>query len=142
VRAALEAVGMNGFEERSPQRLSLGEKKRVALATVLSMDCPILALDEPTAGLDPRARRDLLRLLAALPCTQLIATHDLEMALALCDRVALLSQGALVAEGEPETRLSDERLMETHGLEVPASLSPVSVLRRGVGRSNRAEGRW
>jgi cobalt/nickel transport system ATP-binding protein len=124
VREALAAVGMSHFAERAPQHLSLGEKKKIAIATVLVMECEVLALDEPTAGLDPRARRDLMRLLADLPCTQMIATHDLEMAVELFDRVALLSRGALVAEGEPEALLADEALMEAHGLEVPHSLRP------------------
>ena len=124
VREALEAVGMAGFAGRAPQHLSLGEKKKIAIATVLVMNCEVLALDEPTAGLDPRARRDLMRLLADLPCTQVIATHDLEMAVELFDRVALLSRGALVAEGEPEKVLADEGLMDAHGLEVPHSLRP------------------
>src|SRR4029078_4861439 len=88
------------------------------------MDCQVLALDEPTAGLDPRARRDLMELLTTLPCTQVIATHDLEMAVALFARVALLSQGELVAEGEPAALLGDEQLMEQYGLEVPHRLQP------------------
>jgi cobalt/nickel transport system ATP-binding protein len=124
VASALEAVGMLAFTNRVPHHLSLGEKKKVAIATVLVMDCRILALDEPTAGLDPRARRDLIHLLAELPCTQVIATHDLEMAVELFDRVALLSRGELVASGAPETVLADEALMERHGLEVPHSLRP------------------
>src|SRR5439155_10980334 len=114
VAQALEAVGMSGFAPRAPHHLSLGEKKKIAIATVLVMDCQVLALDDPTAGLDPRARRDLIRLLAELPCTQVIATHDLEMAVELFDRVALLSRGELVAVGEPEALLADEALMERH----------------------------
>jgi cobalt/nickel transport system ATP-binding protein len=124
VRDALEAVGMTAFAERAPHHLSLGEKKKIAIATVLVMECEVLALDEPTAGLDPRARRDLMRLLATLPCTQVIATHDLEMAVELFDRVALLSRGERIAEGPPQTLLADEALMEAHGLEVPHSLRP------------------
>jgi cobalt/nickel transport system ATP-binding protein len=124
VADALGAVGMAAFAARTPQHLSLGEKKKIAIATVLVMDCQVLALDEPTAGLDPRARRDLIRLLAELPCTQVIATHDLEMAAELFDRVALLSRGELIAEGEPELLLADQALMERHGLEVPHSLRP------------------
>jgi cobalt/nickel transport system ATP-binding protein len=124
VADALGAVGMSAFAARTPHHLSLGEKKKIAIATVLVMDCQVLALDEPTAGLDPRARRDLIRLLAELPCTQVIATHDLEMAVELFDQVALLSRGELIAEGEPELLLADESLMERHGLEVPHSLRP------------------
>jgi cobalt/nickel transport system ATP-binding protein len=122
VMRALAAVGMSGYEERSPHHLSIGEKKRVALATVLIMECDVLALDEPTAGLDPRARRELIRLLAGLERTQVIATHDLEMALELCNRVLVLSRGAVVAEGRPRDLLADAELMEANGLEVPHSL--------------------
>jgi cobalt/nickel transport system ATP-binding protein len=124
VAGALEAVGMTAFAQRTPHHLSLGEKKKIAIATVLVMDCQVLALDEPTAGLDPRARRDLICLLAELPCTQVIATHDLEMAVELFDRVALLSRGELIAVGAPEAVLADEALMDRHGLEVPHSLRP------------------
>src|ERR1051326_2121767 len=88
------------------------------------MECEVRALDEPTAGLDPRARRDLMRLLTQLPCTRVIATHDLEMAVELFDRVALLSRGELIAVGDPGVVLADEALMEQHGLEVPHSLRP------------------
>jgi cobalt/nickel transport system ATP-binding protein len=122
VRTALEAVGLAGYEERSSYHLSIGEKKRAALATVLVMQCDVLALDEPTAGLDPRGRRELIRLLASLNRTQVIATHDLEMALELCDRVVVLSGGVTVAQGSPAELLADTRLMEAHGLEVPYSL--------------------
>jgi cobalt/nickel transport system ATP-binding protein len=122
VMRALAAVGMSGYEERCPHHLSIGEKKRIALATVLVMECDLLALDEPTAGLDPRARRELIRLLAGLQRTQVIATHDLEMALELCDRVLVLSRGAVVAEGRPCDLLADADLMEVNGLEVPHSL--------------------
>jgi cobalt/nickel transport system ATP-binding protein len=122
VTRALAAVGMGGYEERSPHHLSIGEKKRIALATVLVMECDLLALDEPTAGLDPRARRELIRLLADLQRTQVIATHDLELALELCHRVLVLSRGAVVAEGRPRDLLADADLMEANGLEVPHSL--------------------
>jgi cobalt/nickel transport system ATP-binding protein len=122
VRAALEAVGMSGYEERPPHHLSIGEKKRVALATILVMECELLALDEPTAGLDPRGRRELIQLLEGLQQTQVIATHDLELALELCDRVLVLCAGAVVAEGVPREVLADAALMEANGLEVPHSL--------------------
>lgn len=122
VREALETVGMLGFEERCPHHLSLGEKKKIAIATVLVMACEILVLDEPTAGLDPRGRRELIQFLAGLRSTQVIATHDLEMAVSLCDRVILLDGGRVVADGPAHLLLADEPLMERHGLEVPHSL--------------------
>jgi energy-coupling factor transporter ATP-binding protein EcfA2 len=122
VADALAKVGMEGAEERSPHRLSLGEKRRVALATVLAMEPKILVLDEPLNGLDPKGRRDILELIAGLPQTKIIATHDLEMVLRICQRVFLLDKGRIVAQGPASTLLADETLMEAHSLEVPPSL--------------------
>jgi cobalt/nickel transport system ATP-binding protein len=122
VAAALASVGLTDYEERVPFHLSGGEKRRVALAGVLAMRPEVLLLDEPTMHLDPRGRRELLQLLHSLTATKLIATHDLEMVLALCQRVLLLDQGRLVAEGEPGQILADANLMARHGLEVPLSL--------------------
>lgn len=122
VERALEVVGMTGLAERPPHHLSLGQKKRVALATVLAMDCEVLVLDEPTSGLDPRGRRELARFLVDLGLTAVIATHDLEFAVELCDRVAVLSEGRIVAEGSPREVMGDTELMERTGLEVPHSL--------------------
>jgi len=122
VEAALRVVDMLHCAQRPPHHLSLGQKKRVALATVLAMDCEVLVLDEPTSGLDPRGRRELARFVADLPQTRLIATHDLEFAVELCDRVAILDGGRLAAVGPPATVLADEALMERTGLEVPHSL--------------------
>lgn len=122
VEAALEVVGMTSAAARPPHHLSLGQKKRVALATVLAMECEVLVLDEPTAGLDPRGRRELACFLQKLEQTRMIATHDLEFAVELCDRVAVLCEGSLVALGPPAQILSDAALMERTGLEVPHSL--------------------
>lgn len=122
VAEALEVVQMRGCEERAPHHLSLGQKKRVAVAGVLAMRCEVLVLDEPTSGLDPRGRRELARFLSALPQARIVATHDLELAVELCDRVAVLNEGRLVALGEPRHVLTDEALMEQTGLEVPHSL--------------------
>lgn len=116
VAAALAAVGMTGFEARPGYRLSLGEKKRLALATVLSMRPEILALDEPSAGLDPRARRNLICLLQDVHLTMLIATHDLQLVRALCSRVFILDAGRNVAEGSV-TLLDDAALLAQHGLD-------------------------
>ena len=122
VEAALRVVEMQSSADRPPHHLSLGQKKRVALATVLAMECEVLVLDEPTAGLDPRGRRELAAFLAGLEQTQIIATHDLEFAAELCDRVAVLHDGQGVALGPPREVLSDAALMERTGLEVPHSL--------------------
>lgn len=119
VDGALAIVGMLASAGRPPHHLSLGQKKRVALATVLSMECEVLALDEPTSGLDPRGRRELARYLAGLPQTRILATHDLEFARRVCDRVALLAEGRLVATGPPEELLADTELVERCGLEAP-----------------------
>jgi len=117
VRESLAAVGLSGFEARSAFHMSFGEKKRVAIATVLSMNPKVLALDEPTSNLDPRSRKELIRLLHRLGGTQIIASHDLDLVRTLCDRAVLLSKGRNVAEGAPGKILSDTALLEAHGLE-------------------------
>jgi len=116
VRQALAWMGLEGYEERSPHHLSLGEKKRVAIAAVLSMKPYILALDEPTANLDPRGRWELIELLRRLPQTKIIASHDLGMVRALCNRVVVLDKGEVVADGPAETILEDHTLLKEHGL--------------------------
>ncbi len=122
VRAALSQVRLDGFEQRLPHHLSLGEKRRVCLAGVLACEPKILVLDEPTAGLDPRGRRELIALLGSLPATRIVASHDLDMVVALCSRVIVLDRGAVVASGPTVEVLSDEALMLAHGLERPHSL--------------------
>ncbi len=122
VEEALKGVGMTGYEKRCSHHLSLGEKKRISLATVLSMQPEILILDEPTSNLDPRARRHLIELLENLSLTKIVAGHDLELILEICQRVILLDKGRIVTDGETRKLLSDKSLMEYHGLEVPLSL--------------------
>jgi cobalt/nickel transport system ATP-binding protein len=122
VSAALARVGLAGFEERVPFHLSGGEKRRAAIAGVLAMQPEILLLDEPSMFLDPRGRRELIGLLNELAITKIIASHDLEMILDTCQRVVVLDQGRLVAEGPAAQVLSDRALMEAHGLEVPYRL--------------------
>ena len=119
VRWALAQVGMAGFEERMPHHLSGGEKKRVAIATVLAMEPSILVLDEPTSGLDPRARRGLIELLQEFPQTMLVATHDIRLVQELCPRTVILDGGRIVADGETAILLGDVVLLERHGLEPP-----------------------
>jgi cobalt/nickel transport system ATP-binding protein len=122
VAEALAAVGLEGLGDRAPHHLSGGEKRAASLATVLSMTPDVLALDEPTDGLDPRARRRVMELLKSLDRTCLIATHDLEMVLELCSRVVVMDGGRVVAEGAAREVLADEALMDAHGLEVPLSI--------------------
>jgi cobalt/nickel transport system ATP-binding protein len=119
VRQALEAVGMAGSEARVPHHLSEGEKKRVAIATVLSMDPEVLVLDEPTAGLDPRGRRELIQLLRGLPQTMLAATHDMRMVAELFDRTVIIDEGKVVADGPTAQILAEPHLLKLHGLEAP-----------------------
>jgi len=123
VREALAAVGLEGFEDRAPYHLSVGEKQRAALATVLAMRPQILALDEPASGLDPRGRRRLINLLRGLPNTLLLIGHDLDLILDVCERTVLLDGGRVVADGPSRELLVDRRLLESHGLEWPLSVA-------------------
>jgi energy-coupling factor transporter ATP-binding protein EcfA2 len=116
VSAALEAVHMEAYRQRNPFHLSSGEKKRVSVAAVLSMHPQVLALDEPTAGLDPRARRELIELLAGLPQTMLVATHDLPLAARLAPRTVILNAGQVAADGPTAEILGDEGLLAANGL--------------------------
>lgn len=119
---SLRSVGLEGYEQRVPHHLSLGEKRRVCLAGVLACEAKVLLLDEPTANFDPRGRREFMALCQRLPMAKLIATHDLEMVLALCARVILLDQGRVICQGPAREVLSNEPLMLRHGLEKPHSL--------------------
>ncbi|MDR0888645.1 MAG: energy-coupling factor ABC transporter ATP-binding protein [Coriobacteriales bacterium] len=125
VTEALDAVGFAGapgaFIHKAPQELSFGQKKRVALATVLAMQPDFLILDEPSSNLDPRSRRQMMRLLDGLDHTIILATHDLDLAWELCPRTILLDTGHIVADGPTKDVLSDEALMDAHGLELPLS---------------------
>jgi cobalt/nickel transport system ATP-binding protein len=116
VESALEAVGLVHKAQKNAYHLSLGEKKRAALATVLSMDTRILALDEPTSNLDPRGRRRLLALLEKIGGTQIVATHDIGLARDLCNRAVLLYRGRCVADTTPEALLTNAELLESNGL--------------------------
>nr|HID13612.1 ABC transporter ATP-binding protein [Anaerolineae bacterium] len=113
---ALAQVGLEGYTERISHHLSLGEKKRAAIASVLSMQPDILALDEPTSGLDPRTRRRLIGLLQELPQTMLIATHDLPLVAEVFPRTVVLDEGRVVADGPTGALLADKRLLKAHGL--------------------------
>ena len=119
VDEALAAVRMSDYVGRVSHHLSMGEKKRIAIATVLAMQPEVLVLDEPTAGLDPRARRTLIRLLDDLDMTMLVSTHDLHMVQELFPRMVIMDEGRVVADGPTPLLLADERLLDAHGLEKP-----------------------
>ncbi|MBL8062888.1 MAG: ABC transporter ATP-binding protein [Anaerolineales bacterium] len=119
VDAALEAVRMSGYRDRLSHHLSVGEKKRIAIATVLSMNPSLLVLDEPSAGLDPRARRTLINLLRELPITMLVSTHDMTLVKELFPRTIVMDEGLVVADGLTGDILEDEALLTAHGLEKP-----------------------
>lgn len=116
---ALDQVAMGHYAGRLSHHLSMGEKKRIAIATVLAMQPEVLVLDEPTAGLDPRARRSLIHLLRSLPLSLLVATHDLRMVQELTSRMVIMDYGRIIADGPTERLLQDEDLLEAHGLEKP-----------------------
>ena len=120
VARALGQVGLAGFEPRMPHRLSGGEKKRVCLAGLLAYEPSILVLDEPSAGLDPRGRREFIEILANLKATRLIATHDLALVAELCPRALLLDSGLVVATGPSKELLQNDELMKAHGMECPS----------------------
>lgn len=119
VKDALAAVGLPGFEQRQPFHLSIGQRKRAALATVLSMSPSVLVLDEPSAGLDPRGRRELINLLRGLHQTMLVSTHDMKLVAEVFPRTLIVDEGLLVADGTTEELLADGPLLERHGLEQP-----------------------
>lgn len=119
---SLAAVDMADFEYRSTLQLSVGERKRVCLAGVLACRPKVLALDEPSSNLDPRARRQVIDILAQSSDTQIIATHDLDLVIEHCTRVLVLDEGRLRADGPPRDVLADATLMDRHGLEVPLRL--------------------
>ena len=124
VRWALERVGMADAAGRAPHHLSFGQRRRVAVATVLAMEPEVLVLDEPSSNLDPAARRELADILTGLDVTVLMVTHDLPYALQLCPRSVVLSGGRLVADGPTGRLLADTELLAAHRLELPYGFDP------------------
>jgi cobalt/nickel transport system ATP-binding protein len=131
VTDALEKVGMAEYADRPPHHLSFGQRRRVAVATVLAMEPEILVLDEPSSNLDPASRRELADILLGLGVTLLMVTHDLPYALELCPRSVVLSDGVVVADGPTADVLGDEATMRAHRLELPFGFDPRSIRPRG-----------
>lgn len=131
VVSALEAVDGVEFADRPPHHLSGGEKRRSALATVLAMEPEILIFDEPSSGLDPAGRRELIETLRRLPMTQVLITHDMPLALELCPRAVIVNEGTVVASGPTAEILSDADLLARNRLEYPRAPSPGTPLHPG-----------
>jgi len=127
VMGALERVGMAEFADRPPHHLSFGQRRRVAVATVLAMEPEVLVLDEPSSNLDPASRRELAEILRGLDVTVLMVTHDLPYAFELCPRSVVLSDGVIVADGETYDVLTDGDLMARHRLELPFGFDPRAI---------------
>lgn len=119
---ALEQVNCLHLKDRPPHRLSLGQKRSISIASVISMDPDMLIMDEPSSNLDPRSRRQLIQLLKKFDHSKIIASHDLDMVLQLCDRTIILSEGKAVADGKTLELFSDKTLLEENGLEKPLSM--------------------
>ena len=135
VTGALEKVGMAAYADRPPHHLSFGQRRRVAVATVLAMQPELLVLDEPSSNLDPASRRELADIVRSLDVTVLMVTHDLPYALELCPRSVVLSDGVVVADGPTGTLLADGELMAAHRLELPFGFDPATVPAPAAGPS-------
>lgn len=127
---ALARVGASHLKDRPPYRLSGGEKRAVSIATVLAMHPNALVMDEPSSNLDPRARRNLIGLLATFEHTKIIATHDLDLALELCERTIVMSAGTVTADGPTREVFNDDDLLERSGLERPPAMQVCPVCAR------------
>jgi cobalt/nickel transport system ATP-binding protein len=127
VEEALTAVGMEAVADRPPHHLSFGQRRRVAVATVLAMEPDILVLDEPSSNLDPASRRELADVIRGLDQAVLMVTHDLPYALELCARSLVMNQGSIVADGPTRQILADAHLMRANRLELPYGFDPLSV---------------
>lgn len=134
VRASLESVGMADYADRPPHHLSFGQRRRVAVATVLAMEPEILVLDEPSSNLDPAGRRELADILRALDITMFMVTHDLPYALELCERAVVINQGSIVADGPTVQILSDDAMMAANRLELPFGFYPSEAFARREAR--------
>ncbi|MBU0481199.1 MAG: energy-coupling factor ABC transporter ATP-binding protein [Proteobacteria bacterium] len=130
VEKALETVGVTHLKKRPPHRLSTGQKRRVAIASVLSMSPDILVMDEPTAGLDPRARTQLISLLQTFKHTKIIATHDLDLVVDLCERTIIMHDGRICADGPSMEIFNNENLLAASCLEKPLRMQGCPICGR------------
>jgi cobalt/nickel transport system ATP-binding protein len=135
VDAALDVVGMREFASRPPHHLSFGQRRRVAIATVLAMEPEILVLDEPSSNLDPTSRRELAEILETLPVTVLMVTHDLPYAAQLCERSVVLHEGVIAVDGSTLEVLADTGTMARHRLELPFGFDPSALPGPGARRT-------
>ncbi|MFW6140071.1 MAG: energy-coupling factor ABC transporter ATP-binding protein [Acidobacteriota bacterium] len=122
VKTTLKKLGLNGYEEKNPYHLSLGERKKVSLATVLVLEPQILVLDEPTANLDPGSKKSFISTLKNIQKTKIIASHDMDSIFDLCSRIILMNKGKIVAQGKADHILGDKNLLEANNLELPSQL--------------------
>ncbi|MBE5827640.1 MAG: energy-coupling factor ABC transporter ATP-binding protein [Butyrivibrio sp.] len=122
VQEALERVHITELRKKHNYKLSGGEKKLAAIATILSMEPDIIIMDEPSIALDPKNRRNLIGILNELGCLKIITSHDLDFVMDTCKRVILLDEGTIIADGKAQEILRNEKLLEEHGLELPLSL--------------------
>ncbi|MBT8370710.1 MAG: energy-coupling factor ABC transporter ATP-binding protein [Deltaproteobacteria bacterium] len=136
VMQALETVGAPHLKDRPPYKLSGGEKRAVAIASVLSMSPDILVMDEPTSELDPKARRRLIEQLKTFEHTKIIASHDLDMAVDVCERTIVLCKGSVTADGPTLELLQDEALLEKSGLEKPLQMQNCPLCGPGNQKDN------
>jgi len=129
VNQALEMVGITHLKDRAPFKLSGGEKRAAAIASVLSMQPDVLIMDEPSAALDPKSRRRIIRLLNGFGHTKIVTSHDLDMTYETCDRIIVIKDGEIAADGPKDEILTDAELLDRCGLEMPLSLQNCPVCR-------------
>lgn len=146
VMSALETVGCIALKDKPPHHLSGGQKSAVAIATVIAMEPDILVMDEPASHLDPRSRRALINLLRHFHHTKIIASHDLDLILDICERCIIIRNGKVVADGPAEEMLSDRQLLEENNLELPLSLQRRDIPSGGnmdeISKLNHLLGHW
>ena len=128
---ALDKVGILHLKDRAPFKLSGGEKRAAAIATVLSMTPDILVMDEPTSALDHRARRNIMNILRSFEHTKIITSHDLDMLMEICSRIVVIDNGKVLADGAAMDILTDSRLLDSCGLDIPLSLQNCPKCGRG-----------